>query len=310
VDEAREALARVFGKGRPDVAPREVKDLLRELERLLGPRPSWTTDLARALYDVLQPNVKARRRSADHERVFWQLAGYCLRPGFGHPLDPPRIAGLSPLFAERLTFTDEARGWQHFWIAWRRVAGGLDERTQLLIRDTIDPFFAPSEKRLKKPKGIKPESPGDMLDLASSLERVPAARRSELGGWILERTWTDRDPRYWAALGRLGARAPAYASVHHVISPLVAERWLDHLLREKWNEIPTAARAAVDLSRVTDDRARDVSERVRRDVEKRLIAVGAKEEWVRAVREYVPVEDADRAAFFGEELPVGLRLVE
>jgi hypothetical protein len=98
--------------------------------------------------------------------------------------------------------------------------------------------------------------------------------------------------------------------VHHVISPQVAERWIDHLLREKWNEIPTAARAAVDLSRVTDDRARDVSERVRREVEKGLLSVGAKEEWVRAVREYVPVEESDRAAFFGEELPVGLRLVE
>jgi hypothetical protein len=36
LDEAREAIDRVFGKGRPDVAPREVKDLLRELERLLG----------------------------------------------------------------------------------------------------------------------------------------------------------------------------------------------------------------------------------------------------------------------------------
>jgi hypothetical protein len=31
---------------------------------------------------------------------------------------------------------------------------------------------------------------------------------------------------------------------------------------------------------------------------------------VRAVREYVPVAEADRAAFFGEGLPVGLRLVD
>ena len=35
---------------------------------------------------------------------------------------------------------------------------------------------------------------------------------TDLGSWILERTWTKRDPRLWAALGRLGARVPAYAS--------------------------------------------------------------------------------------------------
>jgi hypothetical protein len=127
---------------------------------------------------------------------------------------------------------------------------------------------------------------------------------------VLERTWTDRDPRLWTALGKIGARVPAYASVHHVISPSIAERWLDHLLREKWDEIPTAAQAAVRLARVTDDRARDISERMRRDVAARLTKIGARPEWVRAVSEYVPVEQEERAAFFGEGLPVGLRLVE
>jgi hypothetical protein len=242
--------------------------------------------------------------------VFWQIAGYCLRPGFGDPLDGARVRELSPLFSERLAFPQEARSWQQFWIAWRRVAGGLDEAVQAEIRDAIDPFLAPSEKKLKKPKNIKPEALDDMLELASSLERVPSARRSELGAWVLERTWTDRDPRLWAALGRIGARVPAYASVHHVVSPVVAERWLDHLLREKWEELPTAAQAAVRLARVTDDRARDVSERIRLEVAARLTKVGAIPSWVQAVSEYVPVAQEERAAFFGEGLPVGLRLLE
>lgn len=308
-EEAKEAIERVFGKGRQDVAPREVKGLVRELERVLGERSGWTTELARALFDVLAQNAKSRRRSAEHERVFWQLAGFCLRPGFGDPLDRARVGELAPLFAERLAFPQEARSWQQFWIAWRRVAGGLDEAAQTEIRDALDPFLAPSEKKLKKPKNIKPEALDDMLELASSLERVPAARRSELGAWVLERTWTSRDPRLWAAIGRVGARVPAYASVHHVVSPMVAERWIDHLLREKWDELPTAAQAAVRLARVTDDRARDVSERIRREVAARLAKVGARPEWVRAVSEHVPVAQEERAAFFGEGLPVGLRLL-
>src|SRR4029450_6144061 len=100
--------------------------------------------------------------------------------------------------------------------------------------------------------------PGALRALAPSLARGPAARRSELGGWLLERTWTSKDPRLWAAIGRIGARVPTYASVHHVVAGNVAERWLDHLLRERFGEVPTAARAAFELSRRTGDRARDV----------------------------------------------------
>jgi molecular chaperone DnaK (HSP70) len=310
LEEALDAIDRVFGKGRPDVTARTTKDLIRELERVLGERSSWTIGLSRALFDAVAPQHKARRRSADHERVFWQLAGFCVRPGFGDPLDARRVAEIAPLFHEKVLFPQEARSFQQFWIAWRRAAGGLDEAAQVAIRDVIDPLIAPAEARLKKPKGWKAEAPDDLLDLAAALERVPAARRSELGGWLLERTWTSRDPRLWAAIGRIGARVPAYASVHHVVSPTTAERWIDHLLREKWGDLPTAAGAAVQLARVTGDRARDVSERVRREVERRLVAAGAKEADVRAVRELVPVAEADRAAFFGEGLPVGLRLVD
>jgi molecular chaperone DnaK (HSP70) len=309
-DEARELLLRAFGKPTTDSPGREAKDLVRELERVLGERASWTTDLARALFDVLVSGRASRRRSADHERVFFLLAGYCVRPGFGDPLDPSRIKELAPLFAERLAFPDQVRGWQQFWIAWRRAAGGLDERAQVAIRDAVDPFIAPSDAGKKKSKKLKPEALEDMLEMASSLERIAAPRRAELGAWILERTWTDRDPRLWAALGRIGARVPAYASVHHVIAPNVAERWLDHLLREKWDTLATASAAAVQLARVTGDRARDVSDDMRHAVEKRLVAAGARQEWIRAVREHVAVDDAERAAFFGEALPVGLTLVE
>jgi hypothetical protein len=147
----------------------------------------------------------------------------------------------------------------------------------------------------------------EMLELASWLERVPAERRSELGAWLLERTWRSRDPRLWSALGRLGARVPLYASLHHVVAPRIAERWLDHLLRERWHEVPTAARSALELARVTDDRARDISQSVRKEVARRLEQVGAPAEWVRAVSEYVARDDADRAESFAEELPVGLK---
>jgi hypothetical protein len=309
LDAASELLDRAFGKPRAEGTGREAKDLLRDLERVLGERPQWTAETNRTLFDVLAANARGRRRSADHERVFWLLAGWCLRPGFGDAFDPRRVVALTPLLDDKLAFPGEARGWQAFFIAWRRVAGGLDEATQQRMRDFVDPQLAPLEAGLKKPK--KPAlALDDALDMASSLERVAPRRRAELGGWVLERTWTDRDPRLWSAIGRLGARVPAYASVHHVVAASVAERWLDHLLREKWETVPTAVAAAVALARKTGDRARDVGDRVAREVDKRLVAASATVEQVHAVREVVRVGEAERAAFFGDALPIGLRLVE
>jgi hypothetical protein len=298
----------VFGKGRSDVKPREIKDLVRELERILGERRTWTVETNRGLFDLLLPCHTARRRSEDHERVFWMLSGYCLRPGFGHPADPSRIAQLSPLFEAGVGFAQQSRSWQQFWIALRRIAPGLPEEVQLELRALIDPWLAPAELKLKRSKQFRPLAPEEMLELASWLERVPVEFRIELGRWLLERTWTSRDPRLWAALGRIGARVPAYASAHHVLPPSVVERWLDHLLRERWQEVPSAARAASQLARVTSDRARDLSESARHEVAKRLEAAAAPADWIQAVREFVPVAEAERADWFGDELPVGLLL--
>ncbi len=291
-----------------DKADRKVKDLLRDLERRLGERPSWSIETARALFDALAPLHPARRASADHERVFWLLAGFCARPGFGAAGDEERARLFARLFAEKVVFADNPRVWQQFFIAMRRASGGIDESAQVAMRDAFDPVLAPADAQLKRSKKWKPLSEDDLLETAASLERVPASRRAELGDWILERTWTNRDPRLWTAISKLGARAPSYASVHHVVATKTAEKWLDHLLREKWESLQTAELSAVRLARMTGDRARDVDEKLRREVEKRLVAIDARPQSIRAVRELVIVDDADRAAFFGESLPAGLRL--
>ncbi len=309
LSEALEAIRRVFGDGRADVKPRESKDLPRELERLLGERRAWTLESNRTLFDALVEGRAARRRSEDHERVFWMLAGYCLRPGFGAPLDEQRIAQLVPLFEAGIAAGASARSWQQFWIAWRRVVAGLREDTQTRVFGLLEPLLAPSELKLKRSKSLKSaEFSHELLELAASLERVPVERRVALGEWLLERTYRDRDPRLWSALGRVGARVPGYASAHHVVPTRSAESWLDHLLRERWHEVPSAAASAAQLARRTDDRARDVADGLREEVTRRLEAINADADLVRCVREFVPLVEAERAAWFGEELPVGLRL--
>jgi hypothetical protein len=122
----------------------------------------------------------------------------------------------------------------------------------------------------------------------------------------LERTWTERDPRLWSALGKVGARVPMAGSAHHVVAARTIERWMDHLLREKWEQIPTAPRAAVAMCRVTGDRARDVADATRTKVAERLTKLGVEQALIKPVRELVALDDADRADFYGEGLPPGL----
>lgn len=309
LEQATDAIEQIFGKATCKTVPeREVKGLVRRLEKIFGKRASWDATLNRSLFDYLFRHFKRRRTSAEHERAFWMLAGFCLRPGVGFARDEDRSAKLFSLFSQGLTHREESRTWQQFWIAWRRIAAGLDDAAQAAIRDVLDPFLAPEGRGLKRLKPYRNDQHWEMLELATALERVRAERRGELGGWILERTWTERDPRLWAGLGRVGARAPVYGSAHHVVAARTIERWMDHLLRERWDEVPTAPRAAVAMCRITGDRARDVAPATREKVAARLDDLGVDEALVLPVRELVPLDDSDREAIYGEGLPVGLSL--
>jgi hypothetical protein len=304
IEEARALLQRVYGKAAAPASPREVKDLVRDLEKLLGERASWSLDVARPLFDALFEVHRGRRRSPDHERQFWSLAGYTLRPGFGDLEDTVRVQRIYPLCREGVQHAREPRAWQQFWIAWRRVAGGLDEATQLDLRDRTDAILRPDRKRIHQ------ESIDEVEAAACWLERAPVARKVALGGWLVERSWVSPDARLWENLGRLGARVPAYGSAHAVVPPATAEGWVEELLRASWPQTPTAPLAAYRLARVTGDRARDLGERPRREVARRLESVGANPAWVQGVRELVEVGEAERREAFGEALPVGLRLLD
>ncbi|HYG67936.1 MAG TPA: Hsp70 family protein, partial [Anaeromyxobacteraceae bacterium] len=119
-DEARAQIDLFYGKKSAAVEPREVKGLFRALERILGPRDGWSTPVLRELWGALHAGQTRRRRSPDHERIWLQLTGFCLRPGFGAPLDAWRAAETWKIFGEGLQYGAEPHGWQAWWILWRR----------------------------------------------------------------------------------------------------------------------------------------------------------------------------------------------
>jgi len=136
------------------------------------------------------------------------------------------------------------------------------------------------------------------------------AHKVQLGNWLLQRLQKPgENPQTWWALGRIGARQPLYASLHHVVPPVVAAQWLQALLAADWSQAEPAAFAATQIARCTGDRARDVPDALRQQVLEQLVAARAPSGWVAMVREVTALNAADTKRMFGESLPVGLQLV-
>ena len=309
VAEAVAQIERIFGTPTDKPDTREVRQLRSTLERLLGARDTWSLALLRTLFDALWERTRRRRRSAEHERVWLNLAGYCLRPGMGTPLDAWRIEQLWPLFAQGIQYTRESRNWSEWWTLWRRAAGGLDAAQQLQILEALAGHLEDTDAGKRAGHAVQ-GSYDDMVRLAAMLEQLPGAHRADTGRWVLERLQRpNENPQTWWALGRLGARVPLYGSAHTVVPADVASEWLQVLLALDWKTVEPAAFAATQIARMSGDRARDLAPELREAVARRLSALRAPPSWAAMVREAVQLDEADQKRSFGEALPPGLRLV-
>ncbi len=305
-----EAVARLeqfYGPRAPAVDPKAIKTLRSDLERLLGPRESWEPPLLRKLFGILWNGARRRRRSVDHERLWFNLVGYGLRPGFGYPLDEWRTGQLWTLYEPGPHYPQEAQNWAEWWTLWRRVAGGLDATAQARISADLLKALRPlTGKAAQDPPGIE-----DMARLAAVLERLPATRKTELGALLLARlARKGASPQLWWAVGRLGTRIPAYGSAHDVVPAATAAIWLERVLDLDWKTVLPAAFAATLLARMSGDRERDTDEILRTQVIQRLQIAKAPTAWLRMVETVVDLDEADAGRVFGEALPPGLRLVD
>jgi len=325
--DALQRIDRIFGSRNQQVESREVRQLRGSLEHLLGAREQWTTPLLRRLFDALMERAKGRRRSAEHERVWLNLAGWCLRPGFGDPLDGWRIEQLWALFETGVQYHKDSQVRAEWWTLWRRVAGGLSTESQLrLLDDFAFNLQAAPADRAKRPVTLVDGSEDDMLRLGASLERIPSAYKVEIGDWMLGQIMAipampKPDPktaatyaRYLWALARVGARQSLQSSAHEVATIEAAERWLESLLQLDWRRIEPAGFAAAHIARKTGDRSRDIGnemsgDALRQQVLHKLAASGAPASWAAMVREVVELDQASTTRMFGDALPPGLKLL-
>ncbi|MCX4174814.1 MULTISPECIES: Hsp70 family protein [Paraburkholderia] len=310
LDQAIDHIDRCFGTRAQNVDPKEIKRLRSQLEQLLGPREGWNSALLRELFGALWERARRRRRSADHERLWLNLAGYCVRPGFGYPLDEWRVEQLWSLFDDGIQYVNESQVWSEWWTLWRRAAGGLDESAQLRVLDAMAYLQTAAQSRHKLPFDVSKTGFTDMVRLSASLERIPVERKIELGESVLTRLKKPAENHQsWWAVGRIGARRPFYGSAHSVVPPDIAALWLNTILALDWKKVDPAAFAAVQIARMTGDRSRDLPEDLRHTVVRKLEAANAPRAWITMVGETVELDDADEGRVFGESLPAGLKLI-
>jgi molecular chaperone DnaK (HSP70) len=311
LDAAIALIDRVFGPPSAKGDPKDVKRLRQQLEQCLGPRENWDGALLRELFGVLWERAGRRRRSADHERLWLNLAGFCVRPGFGYPLDEWRVEQLWTLFDDGIQHVNDGQVWSEWWTLWRRAAGGLPEAAQQQVVEAMDWLeAAAASKRHKLPFDAAKLGQADMVRVYASLEHIAVERKIAIAEGLLKRLeQPSENPQSWWAVGRIGARLPFYGSAHGVVPPDVAARWLEAILAHNWRKVEPAMFAAVQIARMTGDRSRDLAEPLREEIVRRLTSASAPPAWIAMVREVVALDHADTGRIFGESLPAGLKLI-
>jgi hypothetical protein len=316
VQEAARLIRAVYQEGAPEPPPAE---LTRALEAALeAPRHEWPTGLCRRLWEFLAEVADHRRRSPAHLVRWYHLVGYCLRPGFGDPLDRFRVEQLwkvlhAPPRAEpgRPVMPRLPEGGADWWIMWRRVAGGLNVALQRSLFDRLRPVLLPARgKSVTRPN---PNELAEMWRAAASLERLDVRQKELLGQALLKPLRRSPVPTYgfWA-LTRLGARVLLYGPLNAVVHPDTAGRWLDALLPFEPghdSERMSFGFCLTQLARRTGQRALDVDENRRQSVLRVLRDLGVPAHWLQMVEQVVELEGDEQSQLFGETLPIGLRLL-
>ena len=195
---------------------------------------------------------------------------------------------------------------------WRRVAAGLDEAQQMQVLEAVAAAMQKTVQQATQRNGGKSShgSYDDMLRLLAAMEAVPWQYRQEMGQWMLQRLQRpDASPQTWWAIGRLAARQSLAANAHLVMPPEAAQEFLDATLAQDWRKHETAMFAAVQMARMTGDRARDLPDAVRAQVLDKMRAAGAPARWLALVDSVVTMDAEDQRRSLGDSLPPGLVLL-
>jgi molecular chaperone DnaK (HSP70) len=297
----------VFGKkkGQQSAPNHRPGEVAAELERVLHkPRQEWSVVELRQIWDILKTGMTRRARSPEHEATWLNLAGFTLRPGFGAARDPERMEQMWNCYQMGMAHPKEARVQDQWWIAWRRVAGGLSAERQTLIFDKIFP-------QIRKKEGA--DASREMILLAGALERVEMNRRIQLGRTLSKQIASGRkeqlDAKAWA-LGRVSSRIPLYSGADAIVPPGLVEDWLDSLaaLNPRQKHYRQLVHVFSLAGRRVEQRDFDLAPQYRDLCLHKLHEAKADSPMIEPVEQFIPPDRGLYDELFGEALPLGIRL--
>ncbi len=296
-------------RNEPDAVP--ATQLTKALEVALeSSRDKWPTALCRRMWDFLSEVSEFRKQSPAHLSRWYNLVGFCLRPGFGDPMDRFRVDQLwkmvnAPPKSAKTNLTQPEGGADH-WIMWRRVAGGLNTALQNQLASRLRPVL------LGKASKPGANELTEMWRAAASLERIDVKQKELLGQAALKLCRRSPTPVHgFFALTRLGARVLLYGPLNGVVHPQVVQQWIDEILAfEPGHDSERIAWAfcLAQLARCSGQRAIDIDDSHRRSVLTVLRGTSTPPHWTRMVEEVVELDSSEQDQMFGEALPIGLRL--
>jgi len=292
VEVAQQLIRDVFERN--SMAPAELPGKL-EQTLALG-RNSWPLEVIRKLADTFLELNEGRRISPAHEVRWLNLAGLCLRPGFGHAADEYRIELARRVWAQGPAFGNKPENETQWWIFWGRVAGGLNKNQQADTFQRMAWALLPKGK----PQRINTSLEREMWRAAAALELLPAGTRTELGNALVKRLRSTQETSDFWCLARVGARKLFYAPINQVLPAATAVRWVEGIAK-----LRGAEEALARLGQVTGDATRDLPPATLELVRRTL----ARQPELAAIFEGEATPDLESMArVFGEELPSGLVL--
>lgn len=297
-----ELIASVFAaEGKSPIAPEELPA---KLEQTMGlGKNSWPVATIRQMADVFLTHINGRKKSPAFEIRWLNLAGFCLRPGFGYPGDDFRIEQVRRIYAGGVTYGNQVQCEIDWWIFWGRVAGGLNRNQQADVYQRLSGFLLPRGN--KKPQRINASLLREMWRTASSLELLPLGTKTELGDALVKRIKAGdyKESELWC-LSRLGARKLFYGPINLVVPPQTATRWAEALLK-----VANSGDALAAIGRRTEDPTRDLPLATRESIKSKIGGMAHSDRML-AVLEGEEEDDTTLGRIFGEELPSGLVLAE
>ncbi len=305
VDEALGKIKEAFSGKTGDTRPEHLVKIISEIVN--RPKEEWPLSFIRLMADQLAKLQDSRKLSIEHESRWYNLMGFCLRPGFGDAADGHRLGNLWKIFDAGPIHTKNVQVRSEWWVLWRRVAGGLSAKQQRYMSQKISLLIRPKKGGSKT--RLAPQEQMEIWMALANLELLSGKDKAAWARLLLEQLSPKKSrPQYWWSLSRLGARELLYGPIDRVVSSKQVASWIELILEKKWRNPKPVGTALSQMARLTGDRNRDPDP----IVINRIIEWLSPHDWsgpcVKLLKEVIPIARQEESVLFGDSVPPGIVL--